>query len=182
MFVKVGMNSINVSLLEAYEPSTAIFGTGFNAGRTFIGEGLEFGFGKELSSRVYVDMAYSRFKGNETVLEVDNKVDYYTMEGFQLPLVLNYLLRKPERKLRFDIGTGLHYVDISVKQLKRIGDDIRVMKELEMSKIQVVVKTGLQYRIIPNLFSSFLIKAAFSIGSYNDNPSLSLRYVFKKKP
>lgn len=182
---RLGYSSTNIVFKEAYEPSLNLFGRTFNTGKTFVGDGPEFGISKDLSENVYVDISFSTFKGADLRAKVNNYENYYTLKGYQIPVTINYLLRNSSKKFRVNLGAGVQYLNAKLKQFEQAtnGTDKTTSQitDIDISEVQLALRPGVQFRIIPNLFALFTVKVAMSSnGRYLDNPCLSLKYSLKK--
>jgi hypothetical protein len=183
---RVGYSSTNIGFKEAFEPSVNIFGRVFNTGKTFVGESPEFGISKALNNKIYVDISYSSFSGRDTKLIVNNNKNYYTLKGFQVPLTVNYLLRNNTKRFRINIGVGVDYLKAHLQQYESVsttnGQVTNQINDIHISELQFALRPGVEFRIIPNLFVSWIVRVGISTnGRYVDNPILSLRYTFKTK-
>jgi hypothetical protein len=187
--IKAGISSTNIIFKEAIAPSVDFFGFTFDPGRTFVGEGPQFGINKDINDRMYLELSYSAFSGKEYKIKANGPEayyeNYYTLKGFEVPLTVNYLIRRPERRLRVNLGAGVQYIEAHLKQYETFGMLGGVSSQLykfNISEFQLTVSSGIQFRIIPDLYAAFIIKAAFSFnGRYSDSPSLTLKYSFRKK-
>ena len=184
--LKIGYNSTNIVFKEAFEPSINIFGTIFNTGKTFVGAGSEFGISKEINNRTFIDLSFSSFSGRDTKTKVNNNENYYTLKGFQVPLTINYLLRDSTKRLRINLGTGVQYLKSHLQQYETITNGnsqiTNQITDIKISEFQLALRPGIQFRIIPNLYASFIVKVSISTnGRYSDNPCLSLKYTFRNK-
>jgi hypothetical protein len=184
--VRVGYGSTNMVFKEAFEPSVNIFGRDFNTGKTFVGSGPEFGLSKYINAEMFIDVSFSAFSGRDTKLEVNNNENYYTLKGFQLPLTANCLLRDNTKRLRINIGVGVNYISARLQQYESIststGQVTDKINDIHISEFQFALRPGVEFRIIPNLFVSWIVRVGISTnGRYVDNPFLSLRYTFKSE-
>jgi hypothetical protein len=181
--VQVGYTSTNVVFREAFEPSINVFGTIFKSGKTFGGEGPEFGFRKNLSKLIFVEATFSTFSGRETKVKVNSNENYYTLKGVQLPITVNYLFGDSSKRLRIYLGSGAQFLKGHLQQYETIatssGQTTNQITNINISEIQFVLRPGVQFRILPNFFALFNIKAGISShGRYVDNFGLSLEYTF----
>jgi hypothetical protein len=184
--IRIGYSSTNIVFKEAIEPSFQFFGNTFNSGKTFVGEGPEFGISKSINEKLFIDFSLSTFSGQETKTKVNSNESYYTLKGFQIPLTTNYLLRDSSKRFRINIGAGFQYLHGHLQQFEKItsnsGQTTNQLKDIEISEFQLAIRPGVQFRIIPNLFASFIVKVSISTnGRYSDNPCLSLKYTFYKR-
>jgi hypothetical protein len=184
--LRVGYSSTNIVFKEAFEPSVSIFGQVFNTGKTFVGDGPEFGISKALNNKLYIDISFSSFSGRDTKLIVNNNKNYYTLKGFQVPLTVNYLLRNNTKRFRINIGVGIDYLKAHMQQYESVkttnGQIKNKLNDIDISELQFALRPGVEFRIIPNLFVSWIVRVSISTnGRYVDNPILSLRYTFKTK-
>jgi len=182
---RLGYSSTNIVFKEAYEPSLNLFGRNFNTGKTFVGDGPEFGISKDLSENMSLDIAFSTFKGSDLKAKVDIYENYYTLKGYQIPITINYLLRNSSRKFRLNLGAGIQYLNGDLKQFEKISNGAdkttNQINEINISEVQLAVRPGVQFRVIPNLFALFTVKVAMTAnGRYLDNPCFSLKYALKK--
>lgn len=183
--VRIGYSSTNIVFKEALEPSFQFFGNTFNSGKTFVGDGPEFGISKSINNNLFIDLSFSSFAGQETKTKINNNENYYSLKGFQIPFTANYLLRDSSKKIRINIGAGFQYLNGQLKQFEKIGNSggqtTNQLTDISISEFQLSIRPGLQFRIIPNLFASFIVKLSISTnGRYSDNPCLSLKYTFIK--
>ncbi len=106
----------------------------------------------------------------------------YKLKGFQVPISVNYLFRKEEKRLRFNLGAGLQYFKSTLNQFERYTNtnDIQVENQpvgIDISEIHFLLRPGLQYRIVKNLTAAFVVKVSLSLkGRYTDNPAISVKY------
>ena len=182
---RLGYSSTNIVFKEAYEPSLNLFGRNFNTGKTFVGDGPEFGISKDLSENMSLDIAFLTFKGSDLKAKVDIYENYYTLKGYQIPITINYLLRNSSRKFRLNLGAGIQYLNGDLKQFEKISNGAdkttNQINEINISEVQLAVRPGVQFRVIPNLFALFTVKVAMTAnGRYLDNPCFSLKYALKK--
>lgn len=49
--IKIGYSSTNIVFKEAIEPTFQFLGNTFKSGKTFVGEGIEFGAGKSINDK-----------------------------------------------------------------------------------------------------------------------------------
>jgi hypothetical protein len=183
--LRIGYSTTDIGFKEAFEPSVSILGGVFKTGNTFEGEGPEFGISKAINNRLYIDISFSSFSGRETKLIVNNDKNYYTLKGFQVPLTVNYLLRKNTKRLRINIGAGIDYLKAHLEQFESFntnnGQVTTQVNNIQISEPQFALRPGVEFRIIPNLFISWIARASISTnGRYVDNTILSVRYTFKK--
>lgn len=184
--LRIEYSSTNIGFKEAFEPSVNIFGLVFNTGKTFVGEGPEFGVSKALNNRIYIDISFSSFSGRDTKLVVNNNKSNYILKGFQVPLTVNYLLRNNTKRFRINIGAGVDYLEAHLQQYESvnttIGQVTNQVNDIHISEFQFAFRPGVEFRIIPDLFVSWIVRVSISTnGRYVDNPILSLRYTFKTK-
>jgi hypothetical protein len=184
--LRIGFSSTDIVFKEALQPSVGIFGHTFKTGKTFVGEGPEFGMSKTINDKIYMDISFSLFSGRDTKLSVNTNKNYYTLKGFQVPLTVNYLLRNPTKRLRINLGAGVGYLKAQLQQYESVsstnGQITNEVNNIQISELQFAFRPGLEFRIIPNLFVSWIVRVSISTnGRYVDNPILSLRYTFKHK-
>ena len=184
--LRIGYSSTNVVFKEAFEPSFQFFGNTFNTGKTFVGDGPEFGIIKSINKNLFIDLSFSSFAGQDTKTKVNNNENYYTLKGFQIPFTANYLLRDSSKKFRINIGAGFQYLNGHLQQFEKIsnsgGQTTNQLTDISISELQLSLRPGVQFRIIPNLFASFIVKVSISTnGRYSDNPCFSLKYTFTKE-
>lgn len=183
--IRIGYSSTNIVFKEAIEPSFQFFGNTFNSGKTFVGDGPEFGISKSINDKLFIDLSLSTFSGQETKTKVNNNENYYTLKGLQIPLTANYLLRDSSKRFRINIGAGFQYLNGQLQQFEKItstgGQVTNQLTDIKISEFQFALRPGVQFRIIPKLFASFIVKVSISTnGRYSDNPCLSLKYTFNK--
>lgn len=184
--LRVGYSSTNIAFKEAFNPSINVFGRPFDTGSIFVGEGPEFGISKEISNRTFIDLAFSTFSGQASRLKINNFETYYTIKGFQVPLTVNYLLRDSTKRFRINMGMGVQYVKSHLQQYGILTNPGNVLTnqiaDIKITELQLVLQPGIQLRIIPNLYTSFIVKVCVSTsGRYSDHPCLSLKYAFINK-
>lgn len=184
--LRVGYSSTNIVFKEAFEPSVNIFGLTFNTGKTFVGDGPEFGISKDISEKMFIDVSFSSFSGRDRKLKLNDNEDYYTLKGFQVPLTVNYLLRNHTKRLRINIGAGVDYLKAHLQQYESVsgnsGQVTNKINDIHISEFQFALRPGVEFRIIPNLFVSWIVRVSISTnGRYVDNPILSVRYTLKSK-
>ena len=182
--LRIGYGSTNIVFKEAFEPSINVFGRVFNTGKTFVGDSPEFGISKNLSERMFAEASFSTFSGRETKAKVNTSENYYTLKGFQLPLTVNYLLRDSDKRLRINLGGGVQFLKAHLQQYETTGNSsgqtTNQITDINISEFQFALRPGVQFRIVPNLFASFIVKVGISTnGRYTDNPCLSLKYTFR---
>jgi len=140
---RLGYSSTNIVFKEAYEPSLNLFGRNFNTGKTFVGDGPEFGISKDLSENMSLDIAFSTFKGSDLKAKVDIYENYYTLKGYQIPITINYLLRNSSRKFRLNLGAGIQYLNGDLKQFEKISNGAdkttNQINEINISEVQLAV-------------------------------------------
>jgi hypothetical protein len=184
--LRLAYSSTNIVFKEAFEPSINIFGRTFNTEKTFVGDGPEFGISKDINEDMFIDISFSTFSGRDTKLKVNNNGDYYTLKGFQVPLTVNYLFRNHTKRLRINIGAGVDYLKAHLQQYESVsttnGQVTNKINDILISEFQFAIRPGVEFRIIPNFFVSWIVRVSISTnGRYVDNPILSLRYTFKSK-
>jgi hypothetical protein len=184
--LRIGYSSTDIVFKEAFEPSVNFFGRVFNTGKTFVGDGPEFGISKAIDQKIFMDISFSSFSGRDTKLIVNNNKNYYTLKGFQVPLTVNYLLRNNTKRLRINIGAGVDYLKAHLEQFESVTtSNVQVtnqINDIHISEFQFALRPGVEFCIIPNLFVSWIVRVSISTnGRYVDNPILSLRYTFKAK-
>lgn len=182
--VKFGYGSTNVVVKEANSPTLNLFGYSFSSGNTFVGEGIELGLSKSINSSLFVELGFSNFKGADLMYKINSYERSYKLKGFQVPISVNYLFRKEEKRLRFNLGAGLQYFKSTLNQFERYTNtnDIQVENQpvgIDISEIHFLFRPGLQYRIVENLTAAFVVKVSLSPkGRYTDNPAISVKYTF----
>lgn len=184
--LRVGYGSTNIGFKEAFEPSVNIFGIVFNTGKTFVGDGPEFGLSKEMNRKLFLDLSFSSFYGKDTKVKVNRHEHYYTLEGFQVPMTVNYLLRAETKRLRVNAGAGIAYLKGHLQQYETITMSNRQVtnqvSDIRISELQLAMRPGVQLRILSDLFVSFIVRVGLSTnGRYADNPYFSLKYTFQNK-
>jgi hypothetical protein len=184
--LSLGWASANIGFKEAIDPSINFFGRIFNTGNTFVGEGPEFGISKNISKNMFAEISFSTFTGKETKAKVNNNENYYTLAGFQLPLTLNYLTGDNNKRLRINLGGGGQLLKSHLQQFETIinnsGQTTTRISDINISEFQLALVPGVQFRIIGNLFTSFLVKVGISTnGRYADYPCFSIKYTFRTK-
>ena len=180
--LRIGYGFTSIVFDEAADPSFVYFGLTFPSS-TFRSHGPEFGVSKSLNERVFIDVSFSSFSGKDLRAEKNENEHWYNLKGFQVPVTVNYLIRNPTKRLRFNIGGGFQYLKAHLEQYETVyegADPMRIEKgDFKISELQFSARPGIQFRIIPNLFAALIYRASFSTsGRYSDNPSLSLRYSF----
>lgn len=185
MSITFGYSTTNIVFKEAFESSASFFGLNFKSGKTFIGEGVAYGVSKDINHKLTFDIAYSGFKGEEQTLRVNNVAYYYKLDGYQIPITMNYLTRDSSKRLRINLGLGVQYLNGNLKQFQNITTGANTITnkitDINISEVQMAFRPGIQFRIFPQLFALYTVKFAISgNGRYLDNPCLSLKYVFTK--
>ena len=184
--LRVGYSSTNVNFKEAFEPSVNFFGRVFNTGKLLLGEGFELGVSKNIVTKMFIEISFSTFSGRDTKLIVNNYKNYYTLKGFKAPVTINYLLRDTTKRLRINVGAGVQYSKNHLQQFETISSNTGQMTnqiaDINISELGFVLKPGVQFRIFPNLFASFIVSASVSMnGRYSDSPCFSLKYTLRAK-
>ena len=181
---RVGYGFTSIVFDEAADPSFLYFGLTFPS-NNFRAHGPDIGVSKSINNRVYIDLSFSSFSGKDQRVKVDENEQWYNLKGFQVPLTVNYLIRNETKRLRLNIGGGFQYLKGHLEQYEIVyegTDQMTIAKgDFKISEFQFSARPGIQYRIIPNLFAVLLYKLAISTNCrFSDNPSLSLRYSFRK--
>lgn len=181
---KIGFSTTNIVFKEAKEPTAQIFGINFKTGKTFTGYGIELGAGMYIINNLFADFSISIFNGKDTKLKVNNNEHYYILKGYQIPISVNYLLRDSSKKLRINAGVGFQYLNGKLDQFEKNnsnGPTVNQITNIKFSELQILLRPGIQFRIMKYLFLAFTVKLAISAnGRYLDNPCLSLNYILKK--
>jgi hypothetical protein len=186
LYLRLGYSATNIVIREAIVPDVTLFGYVFDPGKTFAGNGPELGVCKTINDKWFVDFAFSTFSGNETKAKFGNDQNFYTLKGFQLPVTINYLTRSNAKRWRINLGAGVQYMQAHLKQFETTTNTGGIQTthqrtDISISEAQLVFRPGIQYRLIPNLFLSFILNASLSpAGRYADHPCFFLRYNFKK--
>ena len=178
---RAGYSGTIIVFKEAVDPSFLNFGLTFNNNKSFVSSGPEFGISKSINNNLYVDLAFSTFSGEHTKFEYSGNEFWYTLKGYQIPLSINYLLREPTRKLRINLGGGIQYLSANLKQYETVddgaGDITNLRTDIKISELQFSARPGLQYRITPDLFASFVINLGVSTnGRFANHPAIFLTY------
>ncbi|MGM9476534.1 outer membrane beta-barrel protein [Pedobacter sp. GSP4] len=185
--VKVGYSSTNVIIKEANSPDLNLFVFSFFSGNTFVGEGLEVGISKSINPNVFIELGYSNFKGGDLRYKINSYERSYTLNGFQVPISINYLFRKEEKKLRFNLGAGLQYFESTLNEFESYNNTSNVPEEnqfptINISEVHFLIRPGVQYRLLRNLTAAFVVKVSLSPkGRYTDNPAISVKYALTRK-
>jgi hypothetical protein len=179
--LRAGYSGTIIVFKEAVDPSFLNFGITFNDSKTFIGSGPEFGVSKSINDDLFIDCSFSTFSGKHTKFEYGQNKFWYSLKGYQIPLTINYLLRKNTKKLRINLGGGLQYLKANLKQYETVDDgagDITYQRtDINIGELQFLARPGLQYRIVPNLFAAFVLNLSVSTsGRFVDHPSIFLTY------
>jgi len=182
--LRIGYGFTSIVFKEAADPSFLYFGLTFPS-NNFRAHGPEFGVSKAVNNRVFIELSFSSFSGDDQRTKVDENEHRYTLKGFQVPLTVNYLIRNPTKRLRLNIGGGFQYLKAQMEQYELVyegTDQILIQKgNFKISEFQFSARPGIQYQIIPNLFAALIFKVSISTnGRYSDHPSLSLRYSFQR--
>jgi hypothetical protein len=186
LYLRLGYSATNIVIREAIVPDINFFGYVFDPGKTFTGNGPELGVCKIINDRWLVDFSLSTFSGGELKAKSGNDQNFYKLGGFQFPITINYLTRSNARRLRVNLGAGLQYMQAHLQQFETITNTngtqtTNQTTDISISEAQLVLRPGIQYRIVPNLFLSFILNASLSpAGRYADHPCFSLRYNFRK--
>lgn len=184
--LRIGYSTTNIVFKEALEPSLQFFGNTFNSGKTFVGEGPEFGISKSINKNLFIDFSFSSFAGDDTKIKIFDNENYYTLKGFQIPLTVNYLLKDSSKIFRINLGAGFQFLSGHLQQFEKIssssGQTTSQMKDINISELQLSLRPGIQLRISPSLFASFTVKVSISTnGRYSDNPCFTIKYTFLKE-
>lgn len=182
--VRIGASSTNIIFKEAVEPSVTFLGFTFETGKTFTGSGPEFGLSKNINKSLFVELSLASFSGHESVLRINNNDHSYTLKGFQVPVILNFLIRDTSKRFRINLGGGVQYIKAHLKQFETLADSggpsTRQINDVSISEFSLAIVPGVQFRILSQLYISFVVNMAISTtGRYNDRPCFSAKYVFK---
>ena len=183
--VRLGASSANIVFNEAVESSINAFGFLFSSGKNFAASGGELGISKDINERMFIETSFALFSGRETKINVNNTEDYYTMSGYQIPVMYNYLFRDSTKKLRIVAGGGVQFLKAHLRQYeKRLttsGYVSNQLTDINIKEFQFVLAPGVQFRIVPRLYASFIVNVGISTnGRYSDRPSFSLKYSFPR--
>ena len=183
---RIGRSTTDITFGEVPHASVGFFGSLMGPGYSFSGDGFEFALTKELNRHVYFDLAFSNFSGDGNRGNVNNGKNIYTLYGYQIPLTINYLTRKDSNRFRVNLGAGFQFIKARLQQYQTIttitGSITTRTTDIHITEIQLALKPGVQFRIIPDLFVAFMAQAAIAPnGRFSDNVCLSLRYIFRKK-
>jgi hypothetical protein len=183
--LRVGYGSPNIYFKEAleFERPLKFFQDVLNTGKIFTGNAAEFGISKNISKSMFAEVSFSTLSGRDKA-KVDNKENYYTLKGFQLPVTLNYLTGDSTKRLRINLGGGVQFLKAHLQQYETVsingGQATHQLTDINISEFQLALRPGVQFRIIPDLFASFLVNFGISTnGRFSDNPCLSLKYTFR---
>ena len=186
--LKFGYNTTLISIKEAVRTKSNLFGLSFDHGNTYSGDGIHFGLAKNISDHLFVDLSAVFFSGEEQIVHAANYLSVlersYTLKGFRIPASINYLFRSSSKRLRPNIGAGLQYLNFAFHQFEmQQSNGLTTNKEIayvNTNEIQLLLSPGIQYRIIDELYVSFIVNVG--IGKrYIDAPTISLKYAFKNK-
>lgn len=190
-YLRVGMSSSHYVIREAYKPpAISVLGAfDIGNGKTFTGEGPEFGMGKHLSERSFIDIGFATFRYAGQTWEVGNMngtLSYsYRIKGWMLPVTFNYLLRDSTRKFRINTGLGLQFNRVDFQQFETMSASsttTTTIRDVDLAELSFILRPGIQYRVLKQLYVSFLVNVSISTsGRYGDHPCLSVRYAFKSK-
>ena len=183
--VRLGASSANIVFNEAVESSISAFGFLFSSGKNFAASGGELGISKGINERMFIETSFALFSGRETKINVNNTEDYYTMRGYQIPVIYNYLFRDSTKKLRIVAGGGVQFLKAHLRQYEKIlttsGYVSNQLTDINIKEFQFVIAPGVQFRIVPRLNASFIVNVGISTnGRYSDRPSFSLKYSFPR--
>jgi len=185
--LKIGYSSTNVIIKEANSPDLNLFGYNFFSRNTFGGEGIDVGLAKSINPDLFIEFGFSNFKGGDLRYKINSYERKYNLKGFQIPLSVNYLFRKEEKKLRFNLGAGFQYFKSTLNEFESYinTDNVYVenqANDIEVSELHFLIRPGLQYRLVRNLTAAFIVKISLSPkGRYTDSPTISIKYAFSKK-
>ena len=184
--VRAGYSGTIIVFKEAVDPSFLNFGLTFNNSKSFVSSGPEFGVSKSINNKLYIDFAFSTFSGEHTKFEYSGNEFWYTLKGYQLPLSINYLLRDHTRKLRINLGGGIQYLNANLKQYETVddgaGDITNTRTDIKIKELQICARPGLQYRITPDMFASFIINLSVSTnGRFANHPAIFVAYRIARK-
>ena len=184
--IKIGYGTTAINFKESNPVSFSFFGRKFDSGNTFSGDGIEFGVTRSINKKMFMDFSFASFSEDGLHFKVNDFEYLYKINGYQIPISINYLLRNEERKFQFVIGLGFQYLHSKLKEQQHyISADQKYIEnefdEIKISEASVIFGAGIQYRIVPYLLAAFNVKASLSTrGRYSDRPSISLMYVFQK--
>jgi hypothetical protein len=183
--IRLGASSANIIFNEAVESSIGLFGFLFSTGNTFAASGGELGISKNLNERMFLESSFALFSGSDTKTKVNNTEDYYTMRGYQVPLMFNYLFRDSTKRLRIVAGGGVQFLKAHLKQYQKTltatGPITNQLTDINIKELQFVLAPGVQFMIISRLYVSFIVNVGISTnGRYSDRPCFSLKYSFRR--
>ena len=181
--IRLGASSANIVFSEAVESSISAFGFLFSSGKNFAASGGELGISKNINERMFIEASFALFSGRETKINANNAEDYYTMRGYQIPVMYNYLFRDSTKKLRIVVGGGVQFLKAHLRQYEKIlttsGYVANQLTDINIKEFQFVLAPGVQFQIIPRLKASFIVNMGISTnGRYSDRPCFSLKYSF----
>ena len=184
--VRVGASTTNIVFKEAYSPTINFFGLPFFTGNTFSADGPQVGISKSLNNKLYIDLYYASFSGTDTKAKVNALTDWYRLRGFEIPLTLNYLLRKPTKRFRVNVGVGIQYQEAHLETYETVDygntQSSNTINDINTSGFGLVIRPGVQFRIIQNLYVSFNANISIATnGRYADNPCFAHTYRFMSK-
>ena len=184
--VRAGFSGTIIVFKEAVDPSFLNFGLTFDDNKSFNASGPEFGLSKSINNNFFIDLAFSNFSGKHTKFQYNGNEFWYSLKGYQIPLTVNYLFRDYTKKLRFNLGGGIQYLQANLEQYETIdegADDITNQRtDITITELQFSARPGIQYRIIPNLFADFVVRLSVSSnGRVAYSPCILLKYSFMHK-
>jgi len=180
---RIGTSSTNIVFKEAHKPSINFFGLIFNSGNSFSADGLQFGLSRSLNEKLYIDVSYASFSGTETTIKVNALSNWYRLRGFEIPLTLNYLFRKPTKRFRVNLGGGFQYQEAHLETYESIDNgssqSSTIIDDIKTAEFGFVIRPGVQYRVYKTLYLSFIVNASIATnGRYSDSPCFALTYRF----
>lgn len=142
--------------------------------QTFSGSGPLLGVGVQIGNRIFVDLNYQRAKGTSSENTLNNQYTY-EIDGFQMPLNVNYLLRQRSRRFNVSVGAGLNVLKAHIQQWDKYGQHVIDKNILDPSMGWIV---SARWRLIRNLEIGANLNFSV-IGTYGISDSFMLRYTFK---
>lgn len=184
-YIRVGMSASHYVIREAYKPPAILRTFDMGDTKAFTGEGPEFGIGKHLSERSFIDIGFSTFTYTGQNWEAGGRngtLSYsYRMMGWVTPVTFNYLLRDSTRKLRINTGLGLQLNRVLFQQTETMNaySVTRIIRDVDLAEVSFIARPGIQYRVLKRLYVSYLVNISISTsGRYADHLCLSARYAF----
>ncbi len=185
--LQFGYGSTNMRISEAVANPSGYLSF-FSDSKVYTGDGIQFGFAKDLNKRLFLDVSLALFSGAEqTYFSTGNLSSIqrtYALKGTRIPVSINYLFRDPSKRFQINLGAGLQYLHFKFQQFETQTTSglaaTKTITDLNAGQVQLLLNPGVQLRLFDELRATFNINMAV-ISRYNDSGSISLKYTFKNK-